>query len=78
MSMYFMIFLIFSAHKWPGLSFRWAFVGHRLFSKSIKLVPYFFRNPQDMRYLPVSILFGYFHNFTKLGPAGIRRPPCNS
>lgn len=42
------------------------FVGHWLFSKSIKLVPHFFRNPQDLRYLPVSILFGYFHNFIKL------------
>ena len=42
------------------------FVGHWLFSKSIKLVPHFFRNPQDIRYLPVSILFGYFHNFIKL------------
>lgn len=56
----------------------WATIslGHRLFSKSIKPVPYFFRNPQHFRYLPVSILFGYFHSSTKLGPAGIRHPPC--
>ena len=44
----------------------WAlFLGHMLFSKTIKLVPHLLRNPGDIRFVPVSILFGYFHNFIK-------------
>ncbi|KAK7186331.1 hypothetical protein DPSP01_009281 [Paraphaeosphaeria sporulosa] len=45
----------------------WAlFVGHMVFSKTIKLVPHLLRNPGDVRFVPVSILFGYFHNLIKL------------
>ena len=45
----------------------WAlFLGHWLFSKTIKLVPHLLRNPGDVRFVPVSILFGYFHNLIKL------------
>lgn len=36
------------------------------FSKVIKLVGLFRRNPTDIIYLPVSIIFGYFHGFIKL------------
>lgn len=36
------------------------------FTKVIKLVGLFRRNPQDLMFLPVSILFGYFHGFIKL------------
>jgi cellulose synthase/poly-beta-1,6-N-acetylglucosamine synthase-like glycosyltransferase len=44
----------------------WAlFLGHMIFSKTIKLVPHLLRNPGDIRFVPVSILFGYFHNFIK-------------
>ena len=45
----------------------WAlFLGHMLFSKTIKLVPHLLRNPGDVRMVIVSILFGYFHNLIKL------------
>lgn len=48
-------------------SLLWAlFLGHMLFSKTIKLVPHLLRNPGDVRFVPVSILFGYFHNLIKL------------
>jgi hypothetical protein len=36
------------------------------FTKVIKLVGLFRRNPQDIVFLPVSIIFGYFHGFIKL------------
>ncbi|KAI0127058.1 polysaccharide synthase [Xylariales sp. AK1849] len=36
------------------------------FTKVIKLVGLFRRNPRDIMWLPVSILFGYFHGFIKL------------
>ncbi|KAL5378914.1 hypothetical protein PMIN02_011082 [Paraphaeosphaeria minitans] len=45
----------------------WAlFLGHMVFSKTIKLVPHLLRNPGDVRFVPVSILFGYLHNLIKL------------
>lgn len=48
-------------------SLVWAlFVAHWVFSKTIKLVPHLLRNPGDVRFIPVSILFGYFHNLIKL------------
>lgn len=37
-----------------------------LFSKVIKLVGLFMREPADLIFLPVSIIFGYFHGFIKL------------
>ncbi|KAF1971641.1 polysaccharide synthase Cps1p [Bimuria novae-zelandiae CBS 107.79] len=44
----------------------WAFfLGHMVFSKTIKLVPHLLRNPGDIRFVPVSILFGFFHNLIK-------------
>jgi hypothetical protein len=36
------------------------------FTKVVKLVGLFRRNPSDIVYLPVSIIFGYFHGFIKL------------
>ncbi|KAK3938919.1 Hyaluronan synthase [Diplogelasinospora grovesii] len=36
------------------------------FTKVVKLMGLFRRNPKDIIYLPVSILFGYFHGFIKL------------
>lgn len=41
------------------------FLGHWLFSKTIKLVPHLLRNPGDVRLVPVSVLFGFFHNLIK-------------
>lgn len=36
------------------------------FTKVVKLVGLFRRNPRDLVYLPVSIAFGYFHSLIKL------------
>lgn len=45
----------------------WAlFLGHYVFSKTVKLIPHLLRNPGDVRFVPVSVLFGYFHNLIKL------------
>ena len=37
-----------------------------LFSKIIKLVGLFVREPSDLMYLPISIVFGYFHGLIKI------------
>ncbi|KAF2638225.1 polysaccharide synthase Cps1p [Massarina eburnea CBS 473.64] len=55
----------------PGLEWQrnllWAlFLGNWLFSKTLKLVPHLLRNPGDIRFVPASITFGYFHNIIKL------------
>ncbi|KAF2649361.1 glycosyltransferase family 2 protein [Lophiostoma macrostomum CBS 122681] len=45
----------------------WAlFLGHYAFTKTVKLVPHLLRNPGDVRFVPVSVLFGYFHNLIKM------------
>jgi hypothetical protein len=36
------------------------------FTKWVKLFGLFRRNPRDLIFLPVSIVFGYFHGFIKL------------
>lgn len=54
------------AEQWQ-LSLFWAFfLVHFVFSKTIKLIPHLLRNPGDVRFVPVSVLFGYFHNLIKL------------
>ena len=42
------------------------FVLHFLFTKTVKLLPHLVRNPADVKWVPVSVLFGYFHNLIKL------------
>jgi cellulose synthase/poly-beta-1,6-N-acetylglucosamine synthase-like glycosyltransferase len=45
----------------------WAqFIFMFAFTKVVKLVGLFRRNPGDVMYLPLSIVFGYFHGFIKL------------
>ncbi|KAK0391995.1 hypothetical protein NLU13_1493 [Sarocladium strictum] len=45
----------------------WAqFVFMFAFTKVVKLVGLFRRNPSDLKYLPISIIFGYFHGLIKL------------
>ena len=39
----------------------WIFVG-----KIFRLVPHFCRHPDDMKYIPLAIGFGYFHGFLNL------------
>lgn len=51
--------------------YRWYALGAQLifmfvFTKVVKLMGLFRRNPGDVVFLPVSILFGYFHGFIKL------------
>jgi hypothetical protein len=54
------------AEKWQRSLFWALFIGHWVFAKTIKLIPHLLRNPGDVRFVPVSILFGYFHNMIKL------------
>jgi hypothetical protein len=55
-----------SSPSWER-SLLWAlFLGHYVFSKTVKLIPHLLRNPGDVRFVPVSVLFGYFHNLIKL------------
>lgn len=37
-----------------------------LFSKTVKLWPHFYQHPDQIKFIPVLILFGYFHSFLKL------------
>ena len=54
------------SQRWQR-SVLWAlFAGHWVFSKTIKLVPHLLRNPGDVRFVPLSVLFGYFHNIIKM------------
>ena len=36
------------------------------FTKIVKLMGLFIRDPKDLVFLPASIIFGYFHGFIKL------------
>lgn len=45
---------------WAQFAFMFAF------TKAVKLVGLFRRNPSDMVYLPLSIVYGYFHGLIKL------------
>ena len=36
------------------------------FTKVVKLIGLLVRNPSDIMFLPVSVLFGYFHGLIKL------------
>lgn len=67
-------FIIFSLWKatanWDPNSRQYAFWAQIIFvfgfTKVVKLVGLFTRNPSDIMFLPVSILFGYFHGLIKL------------
>lgn len=67
-------FIIFSLWKatadWDPTSRQYAFWAQIIFvfgfTKVVKLVGLFMRNPSDIMFLPVSILFGYFHGLIKL------------
>lgn len=54
------------AAPWQRTLFWALFIAHWVFAKTVKLVPHLLRNPGDVRFIPVSILFGYFHNLIKL------------
>ena len=44
-----------------GLFFLWLAL-----AKTVKLWGHFYRYPSDMKYIPLSIAFGYFHGVVKL------------
>jgi hypothetical protein len=50
-------------HQWVAICLQLSFMA---FSKVIKLVGLFVREPSDLVFLPVSIIFGYLHGFIKL------------
>jgi hypothetical protein len=51
--------------EWTKNWCRAAFLTWWFSSKVIKLIGHFKRNPWDICFLPLSILFGYFHSFIK-------------
>lgn len=66
-------FILWACHRatqnLPGQGHFYCMLAQVLFMawiKVIKLVGLFRRNPIDVVYLPVSILFGYFHSFIKI------------
>ncbi|KAF3002637.1 hypothetical protein E8E13_009155 [Curvularia kusanoi] len=54
------------AEQWQVSLFWGLFLAHLVFAKTIKLIPHLLRNPGDVRFIPVSVAFGYFHNLIKL------------
>lgn len=49
----------------PSAAFA-AFFLWLLFTKTVKLWPHFYRHPDQMKFIPVLVLFGYFHGLLKL------------
>lgn len=64
------IFLTYKATvEWSRNNQLYAMVAQilwMLITKYVKLHALFVQNPADLVYLPISILFGYFHGFIKL------------
>lgn len=54
------------SEQWQLSLFWGLFLAHFVFAKTIKLIPHLLRNPGDVRFIPVSVAFGYFHNLIKL------------
>jgi len=80
-------FLLYSCWRategWPLASRQWAFWAQFAFmfafTKVVKLMGLFLRNPCDLKFLPVSIVFGYLHGLIKLYALAtlekVRAPP---
>jgi hypothetical protein len=43
-----------------------SFAAWIFFTKLVKLIPHFWRHPQDLKYIPLSILFSYAHGFLNI------------
>ncbi len=56
---------------WAQFAFMFAF------TKVVKLVGLFRRNPSDIVYLPLSIVYGYFHGLIKLYALFTLNMVCN-
>ena len=37
-----------------------------MFSKTVKLIPHLCRRPEDLRFVPVALLFSYLHGFINI------------
>ncbi len=64
----------------PGngqLNCLYAQLAFMFWTKVIKLVGLFVRDPTDILFLPLSILFGYFHGFIKMWAAVTLRMVCH-
>lgn len=48
------------------LNALYLFITWLLFTKTVKLWPHFYRHPQDIKFIPAQIFFGYCHGFIKL------------
>lgn len=48
------------------LNALYLFITWLVFTKTVKLWPHFYRHPQDIKFIPAQILFGYCHGFIKL------------
>jgi hypothetical protein len=74
------IYLTFMASKGlPGSGQYYAVVAQLVFmawTKIIKLIGLFIREPTDIIFLPVSVLFGYFHGGIKLWALFTLRMVC--
>ena len=78
-------FIVFVTYKFAETSmpgYGWyATVAQLIFllvTKVVKLVGLFMREPSDLIFLPVSILFGYFHGLIKLWALCTLRMVCTS
>ena len=54
------------AEQWRVSLFWGLFLAQLVFAKTIKLIPHLLQSPGDVRFIPVSVAFGYFHNLIKL------------
>ena len=79
-------FILYSCWRatdgWEHSSRQWAFWTQFAFmfafTKVVKLMGLFLRNPSDVKFLPVSILFGYFHGLIKVYAGFTLRMVCQS
>lgn len=58
--------LLYGAHDGLPVSFPRACICLGLwilFTKTVKLIPHFYRHPEDLIFLPVSLVFSYLHGF---------------
>lgn len=67
----FIIFALYKATAAWDPSTRWTAIYAQIFfvfaiTKTVKLWGLFRRNPSDIMFLPLSIMFGYFHGLIKL------------
>lgn len=63
-----LLYLLYKATAFNEVLQRYCMAAQLLWmlcTKIVKIFPHFWRYPADIKYLPISILFGYFHGFIK-------------